>query len=346
MTELNLVEREYVVANATATPLKPPMLFDRTQSLIEEIEALTGGPLITYWNSRGGSICDSDVLALYGILSNIGPTDRLSLFIKSYGGSGQASLRMINVMREFADHLTVLVPLECASAGTMLALGANAIKMGPLGHLSAVDTSITHELSPVDRDNQRVRVSQDELGRATRLLQGERSQETANTSDALFRHVHPLVVGAVDRASALSIRLCLEILSYHMGNTAKAEVISHTLNADYPTHGYPITLHEACKIGLDAEPLLDAENRALLELNALYSEMGQNAMTDFDDRNAHDNTILTILEGKGRQIFFQHEKDWRYRAEERRWITMNDRSSWRKAERAGDRIAVSNDPIR
>ncbi len=346
MTELNLVEPRQTAASASVAALKPPMLFDRTQSLIEQIESLTGGPLVTYWNARGGSISDSDVLALYGVLSDFSPAKRLSLFIKTYGGSGQVSLRIINVLRQFADHLTVMVPLECASAGTILALGANSIKMGPLGHLSAVDTSITHDLSPLDRDNQRVKVSQDELDRAARLFQGNRPCKSANAYDTLFRHVHPLVIGAVDRASALSTRLCREILSYHMDDTAKAESISHTLNAGYPTHGYPITLLEARKIGLPAEPLPDAQNRALLALNALYAEMGQSAMTDFDDSHAHDASILTILEGKGRQIFFQHEKDWRYRTEERRWITMNDRSSWRKAERAGDGVTVSNYPIR
>ena len=108
----------------------------------------------------------------------------------------------------------------------------------------------------------------------------------------------------------------------------------------------PSRCRKRAKIGLDAEPLPEAQNRALLELNALYSEMGQSAMTDFDECHAHDNSILTILEGNGRQIFFQHEKDWRYRAEERRWITLNDRSSWRKAERFGDHVAVSNYPIR
>jgi hypothetical protein len=346
MTELNLVAREQTAASATATPLSPPMLLDRTQRLIGEIESLIDGPLVTYWNSRSGSISDSDALALYGVLGNLGRTKRLSLFIKTYGGSGQASLRMIHLLREYADHLTVMIPLECASAGTMLALGANTIKMGPLAHLSAVDTAITHDLSPVDRDNQRVRVSQDELGRAARLLQEDRSRDSANAYDALFRHVHPLVVGAVDRASALSTRLCVEILSYHMADTAKAEIISHTLNGGYPSHGYPITLHEAGKIGLDVEPLPVAQNRALLELNALYSEMGRNAMTDFDECHAHDNSILTILEGRGRQIFFQTEKDWRYRLEERRWISLNDRSSWRKAERDGGTVSVSDYPIR
>jgi hypothetical protein len=60
-----------------------------------------------------------------------------------------------------------------------------------------------------------------------------------------------------------------------------------------------------------------AVNRALLELNSVYSEMGQRAMTDFDERNAHDNSILTIIEGSGRQVFYQQEKDWHYRTEER-----------------------------
>ncbi|PPQ40831.1 SDH family Clp fold serine proteinase [Rhodopila globiformis] len=346
MAEHNLIEREPVASGAAITALKPPILFAQSQALVAKIEALINEPLITYWNSCSGSICDSDVLGLYGVLRDMPPAQRMSLFIKSDGGSGQASLRMINLLRQHVEHLTVLVPLECASAGTMLALGANAIGMGPLAHLSAVDTSLTHDLSPLDRDNRRVKVSQDELGRAARLFQGDSGWDAANPYSALFQHVHPLVIGAVDRASALSTRLCIEILGYHMADPAKAEAISNTLNSGYPSHSYPITLREACRIGLNAEPLPVAVNRALLELNAVYSEMGQRAMTDFDDRSSHDNSILTIIEGSGRQVFFQQEKDWHYRTEERRWITLNDRSSWRKAEWAGQAVAVSDYPIR
>ena len=341
-TEQNLIERSSV--GATAVSLRPPVLFDQTQRLIAEIEGLINEPLITYWNSASGAICDNDVLGLYGVLRDIRPTKRLSLFIKSDGGSGQASLRMINLLRQHVEYLTVLVPLECASAGTMLALGADRIQMGPLAHLSAVDTSLTHDLSPLDRDNHRVKVSQDELQRAARLFQGGRPDD--NSYAALFHHVHPLVIGAVDRASALSTRLCIEILSYHMDDAAKAEAISETLNAKYPSHSYPIMLREAKRIGLNAEPMPDPLNRTLLELNAVYSEMGQRATTDYNDRNSHDNSIMNIIEGTGRQVFFQHEKDWHYRTEERRWITLNDRSSWRKAEWTDGRVGVSAYPIR
>ena len=71
-------------------------------------------------------------------------------------------------------------------------------------------------------------------------------------------------------------------------------------------------------------------NTLLLELNSLYSEMGQRATTDFNEYSAHGNEILNILETDNLQIYYQEDKDWFYRKEERRWITMNNNSSWRK----------------
>jgi Serine dehydrogenase proteinase len=323
-------------------PVKsPPVLFDRTQEVIGQIEKELGQPLVTYWNSANGSICSNDVIGLYGVLQSIGKVDRLGLFIKSGGGTGEASLRMVNLLRQYVGQLTVVVPLECASAATMLALGADKILMGPLAHLSAVDTSLTHDLSPIDRDNSRVRVSQDELHRVVRLWQTQADKEASNPYSALFSYVHPLVIGAVDRSSALSTRLCVDILSYHLSDATKREQISNTLNSEYPAHSYPITLGEARRIGLNAEPLNEGVNRLLLELNELYSEMGQRASTDFDERNGHDNSILNIIEGKGLQIFYQNDKDWHYRAEERRWVALNDKSSWRKAEFVDGKATIS-----
>jgi hypothetical protein len=131
-----------------------------------------------------------------------------------------------------------------------------------------------------------------------------------------------------------------------MKDTATADAISDTLNSGYPSHSYPITLREAQRIGLNAQPLPDALNRKLLELNAFYSGMGQRATTDYDDRNSHDNSITNIVEAAGRQVFYQHQKDWHYRVEERRWISLNDRSSWRQAEWVNGKVSISPYPAR
>jgi len=328
-------------ATVAAAVKNPPILFEKTQKVIRQIEAKLGEPLVTYWNSPNGSICNNDVVGLYGVLRSLKKVKHLSLFVKSNGGSGQASLRMVNLLRQFVERLTVLVPLECESAATMLALGADKILMGPLAHLSAVDTSLTHDLSPIDRDNDRVSVSQDELHRVVRLWQKQAGRTTSNPYESLFAHVHPLVIGAVDRSSALSTKLCVEILSYHLKDTKKAKGISNVLNSGYPSHSYPITLREARRIGLHVESLEEGINGLLLELNEIYAEMGQRASVDFDERNSHDNSILNIMEGRGLQIFYQTDKDWHYRTEERRRVALNEKSCWRKAELVSGKLSVS-----
>ncbi len=308
---------------------EPHVLFKETQFLIHKLEEKFGAPLMCYWNNPRGGVCSNDVIALYEELESIGHHEKIYLFIKSSGGNGQASLRFVNLLRQYCEKLIVLVPLECSSAATMIALGADEIFMGPMAYLSAVDTSLTHDLSPIDRDNDRVSVSLDELNRVVKLWQRENKQDT-NPYQYLFEHVHPLVLGAIDRAESLSIMLCEEILSYHMADQEKSRQISETLNSKYPSHGYPILLKEAKELGLKAESLDREAHQILLSLNNLYSEMGQKATTDLDEIRAHGNEILNILETSNIQIFYQQDKDWFYRTEERRWIVMNDDSSWRK----------------
>jgi len=307
---------------------KPPVLFEGTQEILCKVEKVLDSPLLVYWNSTRGSVCDNDVSALYEVMQRIGGKERFALFIKSNGGSGQAALRIVNLLRRYTKRLTALIPLECASAATMIAIGADDISMGPLAHLTAVDTSITHSLSPVDKDNRRVSVSLDELNRTVKLWKEETTKTDKNPYEALFQYVHPLVIGAIDRSESLSIRICEEILSYHIEETETIRQISNQLNSNYPSHDYPITLREARRIGLETNALDPQTNSLLLEMNKLYSEMGQDAITDYDEHNYHTNTILNIIEGNNIQVFYQNDVDWHYLKEERRWRSTNDDSTW------------------
>ena len=317
---------------------KPPILFKDTQAIIAQIEKRIAGTFLSYWNSVSGSVCHDDAVGFHEILNVMEKKGPLFLFVKSDGGTGEASLRIVHVLRQHFSHVKTLVPLNCASAATMLALGTNEIHMGPLAYLSAVDTSLTHDLSPIDKDNHLVSVSQNELSRILNSWKKESAGEMSNPYQVIFQHIHPLVIGAVDRASSLSIRLCRDLLSYHMDDPGQAESISNTLNADYPSHTYPITLNEARRLGLKAAELDPELNELLLGLHKVYSEMGQRAVTDFDEANYNDNEILNIIEGRHIQLFWQGDKDWHYRKEERRWVSMNDQSSWRKVESKRGRI--------
>ena len=328
---------EPIQPEASSSIKQPPVLFNKTQVLLTKIAGLLGGSLITYWNGPRGGVCHNDVLALYEILEKNGKQDVIYLFLKSDGGNGQASLRLVNLLRQYCTRLIALVPLECASAATMIALGADEVLMGPMAYLTSVDTSLTHDLSPLDRDNDRVSVSLDELTRVINLWRAEQADTKENPYKTLYQYVHPLVIGAVDRAESLSIMLCRELLSYHIQDDALTEEIARTLNSKYPSHGYPVLFEEAQSIGLKVAHMSPEINTLLLELNSWYSAMGQRATTDFDDTHSHSNEILNIWESANNQIYFQQDKDWFYRVEERRWIALNDNSSWRQLERVNGR---------
>lgn len=341
----------------------PPLLFQRTQAIIGRIQKKVDGTFLTYWTSTSGSVCDNDVMAMHELLQWTGPRPQITLFLKSDGGSGMASLRMVHLLRRYTPRLVVLAPLNCASAATMLALGADAIGMGSLSYLTAVDTSLEHDLSPLDHTNQLVAVSNDEVDRVIRLWKeavashasaraagaktGPRGRPDAvNPYQELYKYLHPLVIGALDRASSLSLMLCREILGYHMKDARKADAISRQLNSSYPAHQYPITSREARRLGLnviDLDPELDI---LLQELNLVYSEMGQRAITDYDEWNHHDNEITNILEARALQVFYQVEKDWHYRKEERRFVAMHDVSAWYRCRERNGKVVKQTFHIR
>ena len=304
----------------------PPILTERSQKLVTQLQARLGMPVLVYWVSTGGSICQNDVTAMSALLGLAKPAARVGLFLKSDGGNPEAALRFVHLLRQKFQHIALLAPFECASAATMVALGANEIHMGPTSYLTAVDSSLKHDLSPVDHNNYLVSVSQDEVMRILRLWKEQRVK--GNPYPEIYKYLHPLVLGALDRSSSLSMRICQELLSYHIRSRAKALRISRALNYDYPSHSYPITAREARRLGLAVRELNPAVEGQLRELNHVYSEMAQATQTDYDPLNYHNDEICNILEIVGRQVFYQVDKDWHYRKEERRWVPMNEHSGW------------------
>ena len=51
---------------------------------------------------------------------------------------------------------------------------------------------------------------------------------------------------------------------------------------------------------------------------------------DFSSPHDEFDEITNILEARGVMVYFQLDKDWFYRSEERRWISLNDNSGWRR----------------
>ena len=58
------------------------------------------------------------------------------------GGDGETALRLIRQAQSRCREMTVIVPDQAKSAGTLLALGADSIHMGPTSDLGPIDTQL------------------------------------------------------------------------------------------------------------------------------------------------------------------------------------------------------------
>ncbi|HSI85306.1 MAG: hypothetical protein ACAI35_04590 [Candidatus Methylacidiphilales bacterium] len=328
--EPDKAEKEKPEKSDKSEPDKPeasPILTSETQEIFTRLREEVGFPVLAYWTSTTGSICQNDVMAMSHLLAETPKSDTVGLFLKSDGGNPEAALRLVHLLRSTFKRIILFAPFECASAATMVALGSNEVHMGRTSYLTAVDTSLKHQLSPVDHGNDLVSVSQDEVSRILRLWKDHKTKD--NPYPEVYKYLHPLVIGALDRSSSLSIRICAELLSYHLDDKERSEQISRELNSSYPSHSYPITATEARRLGLNVKDLNPVVEKMLRDLNMQYSTMAHPLITDYDEGHYHINEICNILEINGRQIFYSVNKDWYYRKEERRWSPMKDKSSWK-----------------
>jgi hypothetical protein len=53
-----------------------------------------------------------------------------------------------------------------------------------------------------------------------------------------------------------------------------------------------------------------------------------------------------VMEATGTLIYYQLDKDWHYRGEERRWVALNEKSQWRKAELVKGKVSISQLHVR
>lgn len=108
---------------------------DSRQAALEEYECRYDCRLI---------VLDAEILTLSAvnledILLEIGDCKSLHLFLNTLGGEGGAAIRLVRQMRARCESLTVVVPLEAKSAGTLLLLGADQIVTGPTSDLGPID---------------------------------------------------------------------------------------------------------------------------------------------------------------------------------------------------------------
>ncbi len=189
-------------------------------------------------------------------------------------------IRLIKLMRSYADEIEMIIPYRAHSAGTLISIGADKIVMGRLGELSPVDPSTGHPFNPENPLNQKqkMEISVEDLNSYFLLAKekaGVKDEQMVNVFEDLTAKIHPLSLGNAYRATRMAKQITEKLLLMHFDKNddkEKIESIVKEITGDICIHGYPITRDEADSLGLNmAEP--DAElEKTMWELYEVYAE--------------------------------------------------------------------------
>jgi Serine dehydrogenase proteinase len=105
------------------------------QRLISEYEAAFSCRLIVLIDA----IFPYGTTFLEELIFDADPTEDLHMLLHSPGGDGETAVRLVRSCQARCRELTVVVPDFAKSAGTLLAIGAHHIVMGPMSDLGPVD---------------------------------------------------------------------------------------------------------------------------------------------------------------------------------------------------------------
>lgn len=122
-------------------------LLDRLEA-INEIEKETGTKVITFYRNPandGGLINEASYRDFSAAIDKIGNYVPLTIIMHTMGGRIYFGWRIACCLMDRAASVTVIIPEESLSTGTLIALAANEIVMFPRAQLSPVDPQVSYE---------------------------------------------------------------------------------------------------------------------------------------------------------------------------------------------------------
>jgi hypothetical protein len=277
-----------------------------TAQAINNLEEFLGGEGILVY-IQDSLIGPWDVMPIFRLLSEIGKTKRLNLILQSPGGYADDAYKIANLIHEFCEYLTVIVPLKAKSAATILSLGGDQILMSALSELGPCDPMIRVDASIVtptglpikppaeeeteggDQERKKRQINalalRDFLEAAGILQTDGQGQVRGYDCEKLLPFcekgvLNPWLLGDFERSFKQPYQFAENLLTRYMFKSAsdaltQASEIARKLTEGYYYHDYPISRREAQELGLTVQDMGDDLQKRVGELMAAYDVMKQ-----------------------------------------------------------------------
>jgi len=202
-----------------------------------------------------------DVIFPYGVtyfeelVSDADPAMDLHLLLDTPGGDGETAVRFIRAAQTRCRELTVIVPNQAKSAGTVLAIGAHHVLMGPVSDLGPIDPQLQIKPGSLVSAKDIIAAVDD----ATKKVQ--EAPETYALYASLLSDVTALMAQQARSALARTTDLLEEALRSNPDRTADEvaalkDKLQKPLIGDPQSHSAILGAREAAKMGL---PVIEAD---------------------------------------------------------------------------------------
>lgn len=256
-----------------------------TKPFIEAIQTKRGGTklIALVYNDAPpfpAMLAPAAIRPLSAILSKLGKVPKLDLFLRCNGGVAEVPWRVVSLLREFSDELSVIVPSAALSGATHIAISADELVMGPFSVLGSVDPSRNHPLSPKDASGNQIPISVEDLKHCINFVReqlGESysQQNLALIISELFKYINPLALGALEQSYNLAKLVTRKCLSTHKKPLTDEQInkIEEQLASGYYSHSFLISRAEVeSDLGLPVTKPDDELLRMILDLENCYMQ--------------------------------------------------------------------------
>lgn len=255
------------------------MYTDR-KPLYEQLEKMRNSKVLVYVTGdrrQQETKIGSDVLDFFTHhLDLVYAHDRISLCLYTRGGDTLAAWSLVNLIRQFADYLEVIVPSKAHSAGTLMCLGANSIIMTKQATLGPIDPSVNMPLNPQvpgAPPHAKVPVSVEDLNAYVEYCQQTLGSEVdmKELLLSLSEKVHPLVLGNAFRARGQIRMLAEKLMANQHHDEDKLKELLRFLCSESGSHDYTINRREAREeLGL---PIEKPDDELYTLIKAVYDDI-------------------------------------------------------------------------
>lgn len=274
---------------------------------VENVEDIFDGDVISYIMTldRGAIIESGDIIQLNDLLFSMQARTKgkkgkkfkkIILILNSGGGIMEAAIKLVAVIKTYAEEFEVIVPFISKSAATLISLKADKLYLTPISELGPIDPIVQSPTNPsIMVPAQAIKRFLENYGSGPSKTNNENNEVKNIILGKLNDAIDPYLLSAYQAATDFAKEELDEILKeYKLDNDQQKS--AHELFLQKKSHSYPILYQHLKDIGMEkkSEMMQDPEHLKHIQiLSNLYgSFMGGNGVIKLiGNRNTNMNTF-------------------------------------------------------